>query len=86
MVRKKFGEHFRVACEVTCLNPIEILCTDVKKEIAAPKPTNESLWKIIQEPWHKIPLKQCQDLVESMPKRYVAVILQAMQVNIKFIE
>ena len=56
------------------LNLIENLWADVKKVVAAAKPTTkESLWNVDKEAWSEIPLKRCQDLVNSMPRR-VAII------------
>ena len=57
------------------LNPIENLWADVKEVVATAKPTTkESLWNEVMEAWSEIPLKRCQDLVNSMPRRCVAVI------------
>ena len=43
------------------LNPIENLWTDVKK--------------VVKESWERIPITRCQDLVDSMPRRCAAVIV-----------
>ena len=57
------------------LNPIENLWADVKEVVAAAKPTTKgSLWNVVKEAWIEIPLKRCQDLVNLMPRRCVAVI------------
>ena len=57
------------------LNPIENLWADVKIAVAATKPTsNQALWNVFKESWHKIPLKRCQELVNSMPRRRKGVI------------
>ena len=57
------------------LNPIENIWADVKIAVAATKPTsNQALWNVVKESWHKIPLNRCQELVNSMPTRCKAVI------------
>lgn len=57
------------------LNPIEHLWGDVKKYVAEKMPSNvDNLWTTIQDGWQKIPLKRCQDLIDSMPRRCAAVI------------
>jgi len=48
-------------------NPIENLCPDIKKVVVASK-------SVIKEFWSKISPKQCQDLVDSMPKRCAPII------------
>lgn len=57
------------------LNPIENLWADVKKAVYKAKPTNaEQLWTVVHQAWSEIPAKRCQTLVDSMPRRCVAVI------------
>ena len=57
------------------LNPIENLWADVKKSVAAKRPSNaKDLWVAVQEAWQQIPLTRCQDLIDSMPRRCAAVI------------
>lgn len=56
------------------LNPIENLWADVERSLSSKKATNQNdLFKNIQEAWKKIPLKRCQDLVATLPKRCAAV-------------
>lgn len=59
------------------LNPIEHLWVHVKKELGkypeAPKGIHE-LWTRIEEVWVKVPIENCQRLIESMPRRVRAVI------------
>lgn len=57
------------------LNPIENLWGDVKNAVAAAKPKNaEELWQAIKTSWASIPNLRCQNLVDSMYRRCVAVI------------
>lgn len=57
------------------LNPIENLWGDIKRYVSKKSPTSKpQLWKVVQEAWGQIPLKRCQDLVDSMPRRCEAVI------------
>lgn len=57
------------------LNPIENLWTDIKKCVHQQKPTNsKDLWKLVKEAWEEIPIKRCQDLIDSMPRRCEAVL------------
>lgn len=57
------------------LNPIENLWADVKKMVAASKPTNNNqLWITVETAWKSIPLERCQALVDSMKRRCEAVI------------
>jgi len=40
------------------------------------KPSNnDELWAVVQASWQKIPKKRCEDLVDSMPRRCKAVIV-----------
>lgn len=56
------------------LNPIENLWRIVKDKIAPLKAKNkEELWKIVEEAWYSIPLETVKKLVESMPRRCLAV-------------
>ena len=54
------------------LNPIENLWHFIKNELKKyndePKGVNE-LWDRINLVWNRIPVKLCEDLVNSMPKR-----------------
>jgi len=57
------------------LNPIENLWCDVKRAISEIKPSNNfQLWEAVQRTWSSIPVKRCQNLVDSMHKRCAAVI------------
>ena len=57
------------------LNPIENLWGDVKRYVANANPTSRSqLREVVQKSWERIPVKRCQDLVDSMPRRCQAVI------------
>lgn len=57
------------------LNPIEHLWGDVKKFVAEKKPSNsEELWNAVRDGWHRIPLKRCRDLIDSMQRRCAEVI------------
>lgn len=57
------------------LNPIENLWADVKQKVSEKKPSNvEALWNTVRDAWQQIPLKRCQDLIDSMPRRCAAVI------------
>jgi len=59
------------------LNPIEHLWTHLKDQLKLypthPKGVHE-LWDRLDEQWNKIPPKECQKLIESMPRRMKAVI------------
>ena len=49
------------------LNPIKLLCGDVKKYIAEKQPSNaEELWSTGRDAWHQIPLKRYQNLIDSI--------------------
>jgi len=57
------------------LNPIENLWADVKSAVSKAKCSNNNqLWDVVQHTWKAIPLKRCQDLVDSMKRRCKAVI------------
>jgi len=58
------------------LNPIEHLWYHLKQELAAyeeePKSMAE-LWDRVQETWNRIPVSECTNLIDSMPRRVAAV-------------
>lgn len=57
------------------LNPIENLWNIVKTSIRGKCPTNcDQLWELIQAAWNDIPISVCQNLVDSMPRRCLAVL------------
>lgn len=58
------------------LNPIENLWADLKKRVYThPRAPNlEALWEIIEGEWDSTPPDLCQRLVDSMPRRLMAVI------------
>lgn len=57
------------------LNPIENLWGEVKRRLSHIKVSNkDELWKAVQNAWYNIPLETCRKLVESMPRRCMAVI------------
>ena len=59
------------------LNPIEHLWFLVKRRLAEyPEPPKEitELWERVQAEWEKIEMGQCQELIESMPRRVQEVI------------
>lgn len=57
------------------LNPIENLWTDVKKAVFKAKPKNTlQLWEAVQAAWRDIPIRRCQALIDSMPRRCAAVL------------
>jgi len=57
------------------LNPIENLWGDVKRAVSIVKPINKTqLWMVVQQAWHDIPAKRCQDLIDSMPRRCTSVL------------
>jgi len=50
------------------LNPIQNFGGDVAVSII--KPINKTqLWMVVKKAWHDIPVKRCQDLIDSMPRR-----------------
>lgn len=56
-------------------NPIENLCGHIKRFVSKQFPSSKpQLWHVVQEAWAQIPLKRCQDLVDSIPRRCEAVI------------
>lgn len=57
------------------LNPIENLWHDVDKRIDRSNATNMNiLWTEIQKAWYSIPLERCQSLIQSMHRRFTAVV------------
>lgn len=57
------------------LNPIENLWSDLKKAVGGSSPKNANeLWELVEAAWMNIPVKRCQQLVDSMPKRCQAVL------------
>lgn len=57
------------------LNPIEHLWRDVEKYVAEKIPLNVNyLWSSIPEGWQQIPLTRCQDLFDTILRRFEAVI------------
>ena len=59
------------------LNPIENLWELVKRELYGydtPASGMLELWERVQEVWEKVTPQQCQDLIESMPRRIQACI------------
>lgn len=57
------------------LNPIENLWREVKVALKGKNPSNkDELWTFIKAAWENIPIKTCQALVDSMPRRCLAVI------------
>ena len=59
------------------LNPIEHLWGFLKKRLAEhehPPSGIHELWERIQVEWEKIPAEDCQNLIESMPRRVQAVL------------
>lgn len=58
------------------LNPIEHLWDELGRRIANKNHSNKrDLWKCLCEEWKKIPQDTITHLIESMPRRYTAVIL-----------
>lgn len=57
------------------LNPIENLWQEVKVALRGKISTNkDTLWSLVEEAWKAIPRAKCQKLVDSMPRRCMAVI------------
>jgi hypothetical protein len=59
------------------LNPIEHLWSHLKRRLAEyPEPPTsiKELWERAEKEWEAIPLKVCQGLIESMPRRVRAVL------------
>lgn len=57
------------------LNPKENLWCDVKEAVADAHPTNNNqLWETVERAWKSIPKERCENLVNSMHRRWVAVI------------
>jgi transposase len=68
------------------LIPIEHLWGHLKRRLAEHEhPPNgiHELWDRVQEEWERIPVKECQKLIESMPRR-VQVVLRAKGGYIKY--
>jgi transposase len=59
------------------LNPIEHLWHSLKRRLAAyetePSGMHE-LWQRVEAEWDRIPVQECLDLIESMPRRIAAVL------------
>uniref|UniRef100_A0A9J7YZD2 Tc1-like transposase DDE domain-containing protein n=1 Tax=Cyprinus carpio carpio TaxID=630221 RepID=A0A9J7YZD2_CYPCA len=59
------------------LNPIEHLWRDLKMAVHQRLPSNlTELERICKEEWQRIPKSRCEKLVESFPKRLMAVLDQ----------
>ena len=59
------------------LNPIEYLLFHLKKQLLDHKtPSNGilELWERMEKEWEEIKPEECQNLIESMPRRVQAVI------------
>uniref|UniRef100_A0A1I7WAE3 HTH_Tnp_Tc3_1 domain-containing protein n=1 Tax=Heterorhabditis bacteriophora TaxID=37862 RepID=A0A1I7WAE3_HETBA len=57
------------------LNPMVHLWNDVEKEVRRQKPSNiKELEAVIKTAWAHISVQRCANLVDSMPRRCVAVI------------
>jgi transposase len=59
------------------LNPIEHLWQSLKRRLAAyeTEPTGmHELWQRVEAEWNNIPMQECLDLIESMPRRISAVV------------
>uniref|UniRef100_A0A1I7XSR5 DDE_3 domain-containing protein n=1 Tax=Heterorhabditis bacteriophora TaxID=37862 RepID=A0A1I7XSR5_HETBA len=57
------------------LNPIEHLRNNVEKEVQRQKPSNiKELEATVKKAWAQISVQRCDNLVDSMPRRCVAVI------------
>ena len=59
------------------LNPIEHLWVYLKKKLAKHETSPDrihELWERIQVDWKEILAKDCQNLIESMPKRVQAML------------
>ena len=58
------------------LNPIENFWNVIKMKMDGHKPSNKAeLLQFLHQEWHKVTQQQCERLVESMPRRKKAVIL-----------
>ena len=59
------------------LNSIEHLWDCLKRRLAEHEnPLNDihELWERVQVEWNRIPVEECQKLIESMPRRVQAVL------------
>ena len=59
------------------LHPTEYLWQHLKRELGeCPEPPKGilQLWERVEQEWEAIPASVCRDLVESMPRRFAAVI------------
>ena len=80
MARKWFEDHgyevLKWPAQSPDVNPIEHLWNYLKQRLQeyeeAPKGVLE-LWDRVQVEWEKIPAEVCQNLIESMPRRIVAL-------------
>ena len=58
------------------LNPIKNLWNVIKRKMEGHKPSNKAeLLEFLRQEWHKVTQRQCERLVESMPRRMKAVIV-----------
>ena len=58
------------------LNPIENLWNVIKRKMDGHKPSNKAkLLEFLRQEWHKVTQRQCERLVESMPRHMKAVIV-----------
>lgn len=56
------------------LNSFENLWGDVTSATESLKPkTSKKLWQKMREIWHSVPVERCQNLVESMQRRFFTV-------------
>ncbi|KAJ1308287.1 hypothetical protein OPQ81_004001 [Rhizoctonia solani] len=81
IVQDWFQEHglevFEWPANSPDLNPIENLWELIKRELYSydtPASGMLELWTRVQEVWDKVTTQQCQDLIESMPRRIQACI------------
>ncbi|KAJ1308202.1 hypothetical protein OPQ81_003917 [Rhizoctonia solani] len=81
IVQDWFQEHglevFEWPANSPDLNPIENLWELIKRELYSydtPASSMLELWTRVQEVWDKVTTQQCQDLIESMPRRIQACI------------
>ena len=59
------------------LNPIEHLLFHLKKQLSDHKTPSSGileLWEMVEKEWEEIKPEECQNLIESMPRRVEAVI------------
>ena len=58
------------------LNPIKNLWNVIKRKMDGHKPSNKAeLLEFLRQEWHKVTQRQCERLVESMPRHMKAVIV-----------